>query len=81
MLSREERVEKFGLDCVSELIWTGWEAGGEFVQDLIIKNVSLEVNHPATILYLRRKRQTGLQITSEKYHEIVIRFFPPQRWM
>ena len=43
MLSREERVEKFGLDCVSELIWTEWEAGGEFVQDLIIKNVSLEV--------------------------------------
>lgn len=43
MLTKEERVEKFGIECESQVIFEGWEAGGEFVRNLVLRNVSLHV--------------------------------------
>ena len=42
IMPRRERARKFGIDCVDILDWKAgsWEPGGEYVQKLILKNVS-----------------------------------------
>lgn len=31
---------RFGLDCPDHVIWSGWEAGGEYHRTLVVQNVS-----------------------------------------
>ena len=43
-LSREERIRRFGVDCGDGLEWhAGWEPGGEYTKQLVVKNVSKQV--------------------------------------
>eukprot|EP01029_Cantina_marsupialis_P014795 TRINITY_DN3241_c0_g1_i4.p1 TRINITY_DN3241_c0_g1~~TRINITY_DN3241_c0_g1_i4.p1 ORF type:complete len:1819 (-),score=545.80 TRINITY_DN3241_c0_g1_i4:87-5543(-) len=43
VISAQERINKFGVDCGNRLQWKGgtWEPGGEYVRKLIVKNVTL----------------------------------------
>ncbi len=43
LLSREERIKMFGLDCGDGLTWKKWEPGSDNAKPLIIKNVSTAV--------------------------------------
>lgn len=45
ILSREERVKRFGIDCGDGLCWAGgtWGPGGEFIKNLTVKNLSERV--------------------------------------
>jgi len=52
-LTREERVQVFGIDCPNELVWVDWKPGYEQVKELSLQNVSLvtqklRVNLPST---------------------------------
>jgi hypothetical protein len=38
--ARYERAQVWGIDCVEDLEWRGWEPGGEYVRSLVVKNVS-----------------------------------------
>ena len=43
-LSRAERIRRFGVDCGDGLEWVaGWEPGGEYTKQLVVKNVSTSV--------------------------------------
>lgn len=43
-LTRAQRVRRFGVDCADELVWgAGWEPGGEYTKQLVIKNVGTKV--------------------------------------
>ena len=43
-LGRMERIRRFGVDCGDGLIWAaGWQPGGEYTKQLIVKNVSKQV--------------------------------------
>jgi len=40
-LTRAQRVRRFGVDCGEGLEWAaGWEPGGEYVKQLVVKNVT-----------------------------------------
>ena len=39
-LSREDRIAAFGFDCAEQLEWSNWVPGGEYVRQLLVKNVS-----------------------------------------
>ena len=52
-MSREKRRMSLGVDCAEILEWRGWEAGGEYQKDLLVKNTStkamkLKYQLPAT---------------------------------
>lgn len=52
-LTREARRANLGVDCAELLEWRQWEAGGEYVKDLLVKNVGgksikLKYRLPAT---------------------------------
>lgn len=40
-LSRDERVQLFGIDCDDQVMWHDWTPGIESVQDLVLQNVAL----------------------------------------
>eukprot|EP00404_Azadinium_spinosum_P043449 CAMPEP_0180798104 /NCGR_PEP_ID=MMETSP1038_2-20121128/57748_1 /TAXON_ID=632150 /ORGANISM="Azadinium spinosum, Strain 3D9" /LENGTH=130 /DNA_ID=CAMNT_0022837455 /DNA_START=21 /DNA_END=409 /DNA_ORIENTATION=- len=40
-LSRDERVQLYGIDCEDQLIWQDWSPGVEVVKDLELQNVAL----------------------------------------
>eukprot|EP00929_Paragymnodinium_shiwhaense_P112421 TRINITY_DN80679_c0_g1_i1.p1 TRINITY_DN80679_c0_g1~~TRINITY_DN80679_c0_g1_i1.p1 ORF type:complete len:1858 (+),score=467.04 TRINITY_DN80679_c0_g1_i1:131-5704(+) len=40
-LSRDERVQLFGIDCDDQIVWTDWTPGNEAVCDLVLQNVAL----------------------------------------
>jgi hypothetical protein len=42
MLSNKDRIASFGIDCGEGLVWEGgaWAPGGEYIQRLMVKNVS-----------------------------------------
>mmetsp|Transcript_4655 Transcript_4655/g.15410 ORF Transcript_4655/g.15410 Transcript_4655/m.15410 type:complete len:619 (+) Transcript_4655:538-2394(+) len=40
LMSREDRVTSFGIDCVDALEWRKWQTGGEYIRQLLVKNVS-----------------------------------------
>ena len=43
-LTRAERIRRFGVDCGDGLTWVaGWQPGGEYTKQLIVKNVSKTV--------------------------------------
>ena len=43
-LGRMERIRRFGVDCGDGLTWAaGWQPGGEYTKQLIVKNVSKQV--------------------------------------
>ena len=43
-LTRAQRVRRFGVDCVERLEWpAGWEPGGEYTKELVLKNMSSKV--------------------------------------
>eukprot|EP00892_Ulva_mutabilis_P010109 jgi/Ulvmu1/7470/UM037_0013.1 len=39
-LTRSDRQLLFGLDCPDHVVWSGWEAGGEYHRTLLVQNVS-----------------------------------------
>ena len=40
-LGRMERIRRFGVDCGDGLTWApGWQPGGEYTKQLVVKNVS-----------------------------------------
>jgi len=40
-LTKDQRIRRFGVSCVDGLEWrAGWEPGGEYTKQLVIKNVS-----------------------------------------
>ena len=40
-LTRAERIRRFGVDCGDGLTWAaGWQPGGEYTKQLVVKNVS-----------------------------------------
>ena len=52
-LTREARRANLGVDCAELLEWRQWDAGGEYVKDLLVKNVGgksikLKYRLPAT---------------------------------
>lgn len=40
-LSRDERVQLYGIDCDDQVMWHEWTPGVESVQDLVLQNVAL----------------------------------------
>lgn len=40
-LSRDERVQLYGIDCEDQVMWHEWTPGVESVQDLVLQNVAL----------------------------------------
>jgi hypothetical protein len=43
-LTRAERIRRFGVDCGDGLTWeAGWQPGGEYTKQLVVKNVSKHV--------------------------------------
>lgn len=40
-LSRDERVQLYGIDCDDQVTWLDWTPGIESVQDLVLQNVAL----------------------------------------
>ena len=34
---------RFGIECADELEWRSWQPGGEYVRNLIVKNVSQQI--------------------------------------
>lgn len=39
-----ERIRRFGVDCGDGLTWAaGWQPGGEYTKQLVVKNVSKQV--------------------------------------
>ncbi|KNC51840.1 uncharacterized protein AMSG_07927 [Thecamonas trahens ATCC 50062] len=43
--TRQQRLETYGLDTVSSLVWSEWEVGGEYTKLLTIRNVTTDVVH------------------------------------
>jgi len=40
-LSRDERVQLFGIDCADDVVWKDWQPGIETVHELVLQNVAL----------------------------------------
>lgn len=40
-LTRDERVQLYGIDCDDEIVWADWTPGNRTVKDLVIQNVAL----------------------------------------
>lgn len=38
VVSREERLRRYGVDCADEVVWRHWSVGGEYAKKLLIKN-------------------------------------------
>lgn len=45
MLTRQQRIDEFGIDCGEGLEWAGgtWGPGGEYIKRLVVKNLSARI--------------------------------------